>query len=44
MGRGRDRGLVRALEELSSIKALHRDLEERLLAILKILEALRSLP
>jgi hypothetical protein len=37
-------GLAGALGELSSGKALHQDLEERLLAILKILEALRSLP
>jgi len=37
-------GLAGALGELSSIKALHQNLEERLLAILKILEALRSLP
>jgi hypothetical protein len=37
-------GLAGALGELSSIKALHGKLEERLLAILKILEALRSLP
>ncbi len=37
-------GLAGRLGELSSIKALHQDLEERLLAILKILEALQSLP
>jgi hypothetical protein len=37
-------GLAGALEELSSIKALHQDLDERLLAILKILEALRRVP
>ena len=36
--------LAGALGELSSVKALHHALEERLLAILKILEALRSLP
>jgi hypothetical protein len=37
-------GLAGALGELSSIQVLHQDLEERLLAILKILEALQSLP
>jgi len=37
-------GLAGALGELPSIKALHQDLEERLSAILKILEALQSLP
>jgi len=37
-------GLAGALGELSSIKALHQNLEERLLAILKILEALRRAP
>jgi hypothetical protein len=36
-------GLAGALEP-RSIRIMHRDLEERLLAILKILEALRSLP
>jgi hypothetical protein len=37
-------GLAGALNRLPSIKIMHRDLEERLLAILKILEALQSLP
>ncbi len=37
-------GLAGALGELSSIKTLHQDLENRLLAISKILEALRRAP
>ncbi|MCX6670191.1 MAG: hypothetical protein NTV25_10380 [Methanothrix sp.] len=37
-------GLAGALEELSSIKALHGKLEERRLAIVKILEALQRMP
>ncbi len=37
-------GLTGALGELSSVKELHGKLEERRLAVTKILEALRSLP
>jgi hypothetical protein len=37
-------GLAGALEELSSIKALHGKLEERRLAIVNILEALQRMP
>ncbi len=37
-------GLAGALEELSSIKALHGKLEERLSAMTKILEALQRMP
>jgi len=37
-------GLAGALEELSSIKALHVKLEERRLAIVKILETLQRMP
>ncbi|MCX6668523.1 MAG: hypothetical protein NTV25_01765, partial [Methanothrix sp.] len=35
-------GLAGVLGELSSVRIVHRDLEERLLAILKILEALQN--
>ncbi|VVB69145.1 Uncharacterised protein [uncultured archaeon] len=37
-------GLAGALGEISSIKQLHNDLEERLVAMAKILEALRRAP
>ncbi len=37
-------GLAGSLGELSSIKALHEKLEERRLAIVKILEALQRMP
>jgi hypothetical protein len=37
-------GLAGALKELPAVKALHHDLEERLLAMTKILEALQRTP
>jgi len=37
-------GLAGALKELSSVRTVHRDLEERLLAMTKILEALQRAP
>ncbi len=37
-------GLAAALEELPAVRTVHQDLEERLLAMAKILEALQRAP
>ncbi len=37
-------GLAGALKELPAVRTVHRDLEERLLAMTKILEALQRTP